>query len=96
MADMTSYLNDARAKLGNEAAVNRAYPNYYNLDGNTVKEIHAPDGGHFDGGNFHISRLVASHPFASVPDSIASTLKLVLDRKIHAYNLNKGISTPKP
>lgn len=94
--DLSSYITDTRNKLGNVAVVNRAYPSYYNLDGSNVKEYYSPDGGHFDGGVFYITRLIATHPQNALPESIASTLKLSLDRKIWEYNLNKGIVTPKP
>lgn len=94
--NLTDYLNDAKTKLGNLAVVNRAYPNYYNLDGSNVLEYHAPDGGHFSGSVFYTSRLVATHAQNALPDSLASTLKLILDRKLHEYNLNKGVVTAKP
>lgn len=96
MADLTAYLNDTKTKLGNIAIVNRAYPNYYNLDGSNVLEYHAPEGGHFSGGLFYTSRLVATHAQNALPDSLASTLKMILERKLYEYNLNKGVVTPKP
>lgn len=92
MADLTSYLNDTKAKLGNQGAVIRSHPNYYVIENSTVKEYLAPEGGEVISGVFYTNRLVATHAFANVPDPIASALRFVLDRRLQQYNLN----TPKP
>lgn len=92
MANLTTYLTDAKVKLGNTAAVNRSYPYYFNVGESTVSEWYSLEGGHFNNGTFYVTRLVATHPFTTVPDGITNQLRVVLDRKLNEYNLN----APKP
>lgn len=94
--DLTNYLNDAKAKLGNEAVQNRAYPSYLNVGATSVTEYLQQDGGILEGNTFMITKTIGTYPFNNVPDSVANQLKAILDYKIYKANLNKGISTPKP
>lgn len=94
--DMTVYLNTARATLGNELGMQRSYPTYYQIQATTIVEYYQPDGGILEGHTFMITKTIGSYPFNNVPDSVAASIKAVLDRKLWEYNLNRGLVTSKP
>lgn len=100
MADLTSYLNDAQAKLGNQAAVNQSGNTTYRVKASTVEVWTQPTYSTWTLGGtppnldqiYNRSTLSATHLFNNVPDGVVSDLKTVLDRKLTVYELNRSRS----
>lgn len=95
--DLTTYLNEAKAKLNNEAVSNRAYPLYYRVLSSTVEEWKEPENQSFaTGAEGFTTKLIATHNINALPDNVAAQLKTILDLKLWKYNLYRGIVTAKP
>lgn len=137
--NLTTYLNDAKSKLGNLAVVNRNGNTTYKILSSTVDEYNLIEVATYnplsnnvqidgimaswfnDGVTFvpptyatmqaawdtHKAfptkadmglepKLIGAYPFSNVPDAVSTALKLLLDRKLWEYNLNRGIVTANP
>lgn len=100
MADLTAYLNDTQSKLGNQAVVNKSGNTTYRVKASTVEVWVQPTYSTWSSAAptssldliHNRETLTATHAFNNVPDGVVSDLKLILDRKLSEYGLNR----PKP
>lgn len=98
MADLTSFLTDAQAKLGNQAAVNKSGNNTYRVKASTVEVSQQPTYSTWTIGGatpstdniFNLPRITSTHPFNNVPDSVVSDLRTILNGKLAVYELNRS------
>lgn len=98
MADLTTFLTDAQTKLGNQAVVNQSGNITYRVKNSTVEVWQQPTQSTWTIGGtvpsiddiFNLPRITSTHPFNNVPDSVVSDLRLILDRKLAAYELNRS------
>lgn len=87
--DLTFYINNAKAKLGNAAVVHRTGNTTYRVKNTTVEEWFAPTvqslplGTQLDEATYYNQqKLKTTHNINAVPDTVAEDLKLWIDLKL--------------